>query len=224
MAFEIQFPDPNEADDDGLAAVGGNLSSDYLLSAYSQGIFPWFNEGDPILWWSPNPRMILYPDKFKCSGSLKQIIKKKVFTVKVDTNFEKVIRECATVERPGQKGTWITKDMTEAYINLHDEGYAHSVETYLDDTLAGGLYGVSLGKTFFGESMFHHVANASKVALYYLTELMQKWNFQFIDVQQSTDHMRRLGAVDVDRSEFLMLLKESVSIPARRGKWKMESL
>lgn len=223
MALEIQFPDPEQADDDGLIAAGGDLSQDFILAAYSQGLFPWFNEGDPLLWWSPNPRMILYPYKFKCSKSLKRILNTKMFSVRIDTNFEQVIQECAIMKRFEQNGTWITKEMQSAYINLHHEGYAHSFETYFEGKLVGGLYGLSLGKAFFGESMFYHVNNASKVALYHLTELMLKWEFNFIDVQQSTSHLRSMGAEDVDRTKFLKMLKESLKFQSRKGKWNMNT-
>ncbi len=222
MAFEIQFPDPNQSDDEGLIAVGGNLSKEFLLAAYSQGLFPWFNEADPILWWSPNPRMVLYPHNFKCSKSLRQVLKKKLFTVKIDTNFNKVIEACAKVKRNKEQGTWITKDMQKAFINLHQEGYAHSVETYLNEKLVGGLYGISLGKAFFGESMFYSVDNASKVALFYLVELMKKWDYWFIDVQQSTKHLRSLGAKEIDREDFLKTLKACLSHSTKKGPWKMQ--
>ncbi len=221
MAFEVQFPDPNQADDDGLVAIGGNLSTEFLLAAYTQGLFPWFNEGNPILWWSPNPRMVLYPHKFKCSKSLKQILNKKMFTVKLDTHFDQVIRECATIRRTNQKGTWITKEMSDAYIGLHLEGFAHSFETYFEEKLVGGLYGLSLGKAFFGESMFYKLTNASKVALFYLCEYAKTNNFDFIDVQQSTTHMRSLGAEDIPREAFLDMLKNSLKHPTRKGKWKL---
>jgi leucyl/phenylalanyl-tRNA--protein transferase len=221
MAFEVQFPDPNEADDDGLVAIGGNLSTEFLLAAYSQGLFPWFNEGNPILWWSPNPRMVLYPDKFKCSKSLKQILNKKMFTVKVDTHFDSVIRECATIRRTNQKGTWITKEMSDAYVGLHQEGFAHSFETYFGEKLVGGLYGLSLGKAFFGESMFYKLTNASKVALFYLCEYAKTNNFDFIDVQQSTEHMHSLGAEDIPRKAFLHMLEKSLKYPTLKGKWRL---
>lgn len=221
MAIEIQFPDPNQADDEGLIAIGGNLSKEFLLAAYSQGLFPWFNEGDPILWWSPNPRMVLYPQKFRCSRSLRQVLKKKLFTIKIDNNFSQVIEQCAIIKRRDHPGTWITKDMQKAYINLFSEGYAHSVEAYLGEKLVGGLYGISLGKAFFGESMFYTVDNASKVALYFLVELMKKWEYWFIDVQQSTKHMRSLGAQDIDREEFLKVLNDCLKHKTKKGPWKM---
>jgi leucyl/phenylalanyl-tRNA--protein transferase len=219
MAFEIQFPDPNEAEDDGLVAVGGNLSMEFLLSAYSQGIFPWFNEGEPLLWWSPNPRMVLFPNNFRCSSSLQQSLKSQKYNIKIDEKFEDVIQNCAEVKRRGQTGTWITNDMIEAYFKLHQEGYAHSVETYKGKRLVGGLYGVSLGKAFFGESMFYKERDASKIALFHLNELMLSWDFHFIDVQQSTSHLRSLGAVDIQRKQFLFLLKNALVYSTKKGKW-----
>jgi leucyl/phenylalanyl-tRNA---protein transferase len=222
MALEIVFPDPNLADEDGLLAVGGSLSAEFLIAAYSQGLFPWFNDGEPILWWSPDPRMVLFPKEFVCSASLLQKIRSRRFFVKTDENFDAVIRNCAEIGREGQQGTWITNEIIEAYSNLHNIGIAHSVETYLDGDLVGGLYGVSLGKAFFGESMFHKVSDASKVALYYLSKLLIQWDFHFIDVQQSTKHLKSLGARDLPREEFLKLLKESLKYPAIKDKWKHE--
>ena len=219
MEYDIQFPDPNQAEDDGLVAVGGELSPEYLLSAYSQGIFPWFNEGEPILWWSPNPRMILYPPKFKRSASLKQKLRNQSFTVKFDTCFREVMQHCAEVERRNQSGTWITKDMIEAYSRLHEEGFAHSVETYHKGKLVGGLYGISLGRVFFGESMFYQVTDASKIALAALCDKLVEWEFHFIDVQQSTPHLKSLGGEDVPREEFLKQLAEALKFPAEQGRW-----
>ena len=221
MAFEIQFPDPNEAEDDGLVAIGGNLSMEFLLSAYSQGIFPWFNEGEPLLWWSPDPRMVLFPKDFKCSNSLRQTLKSQKYTIRIDENFEDVIHSCAEIKRKGQSGTWITRDMIRAYSSLHKEGYAHCVETYCENRLVGGLYGVSLGKAFFGESMFYKERDASKIALFYLNELMLSWDFHFIDAQQSTHHLRSLGAVDVPRENFLNLLKKALAYPSVNKKWSL---
>jgi leucyl/phenylalanyl-tRNA--protein transferase len=222
MALEIVFPDPDQADDDGLIAVGGNLSVEFLTAAYSQGLFPWFNDGEPILWWSPNPRMVLFPKEFVCSKSLLQKIKSQQFVVKMDENFSDVIRNCAEIGREGQTGTWISKDIIKAYIDMHALGFAHSVETFQDGVLVGGLYGVSLGKAFFGESMFHKVTDASKVALYYLSKLMVKWEYHFIDVQQSTRHLRSMGAKDLPREIFLKLLKESLKYPTNKEKWKLD--
>jgi len=219
MNSPVQFPDPNLAEAEGLVAMGGNLSSDFLLSAYSQGLFPWFSEGEPILWWSPDPRMILFPDRFKISASLRQTIRRNLFTLKVDHDFGSVIRNCADVRREGQSGTWITDDMIEAYSNLHKEGYVHSFGTYQEGKLVGGLYGVSLGKAFFGESMFYLVRDASKFALYHLVMFAQSHNFHFIDVQQSTSHLRSLGAVDISRADFLKRLNKSLSFPTMKSRW-----
>jgi leucyl/phenylalanyl-tRNA--protein transferase len=170
---EIYFPDPRYASKEGLVAVNGDLSPERVLFAYSIGIFPWYGKDEPILWWSPDPRMVLYLDKFKVHRSLKKIIKKGIFEVKFDTNFEEVIKMCANIKRKHENSTWILPEIIEAYTKLHHLGFAHSVETYLDGELVGGLYGVSIGKMFSGESMFSKVSNASKVALYYLVEKLR---------------------------------------------------
>lgn len=222
MEYEFQFPDPNLAEDDGLVAVGGELSTGCLLSAYAQGLFPWFSEGEPILWWSPNPRMVLYPDKFKKSKSLDQKIRSGNFSVRIDTNFKAIMKNCAGAKRKNQSGTWITAEMISAYQKLHDLGYAHSVETYLDDKLVGGLYGISLGRVFFGESMFHNVTDASKLALATLCDLMSEWDFLFIDVQQSTNHLKSLGAEDIERNKFLIKLNEALEYPTIKRKWTLK--
>jgi leucyl/phenylalanyl-tRNA--protein transferase len=214
------FPDPGKADPEGLLAIGGDLSVDTLIKAYSLGIFPWYSKEMPILWWCPDPRMVLFPQKFKVSKSLRQTIRQKKYTVKIDENFEKVIKNCALSKRKGQEGTWITNEMKQAYIRLFKEGYAHSFETYYNNELVGGLYGVSLGRTFFGESMFYKMTDASKVALYYLIERLKKWNFYFIDAQQSTKHMKMLGAEEISREEFLRILKVSLNESTIRGNWK----
>jgi len=216
---EIWFPDPYKAPKDFPLAVGGDLSPDRLLFAYSLGIFPWYSEGEPVLWWSPDPRMVLFPENLKISRSLKKVLKNKGFEIRFDTDFERVIKMCATVKRPGQEGTWLTEEMINAYIKLHKLGYAHSVETYLNGELVGGLYGVSIGKTFFGESMFHTVSDASKVAFVHLVRKLKEWDFDMIDCQQSTPHMARFGAVDIPRKEFLDKLKESIKKPSIVGKW-----
>ncbi|MDQ7055667.1 MAG: leucyl/phenylalanyl-tRNA--protein transferase [Persephonella sp.] len=164
--------------------MGGDLSPERLIFAYSLGIFPWYSEGEPILWWSPDPRMVLFPQNLKVSRSLKKILKKNIFQIEFDTEFERVINMCASVKRKGQTGTWITPEMVEAYTQLHRLGFAHSVEVYKDGELVGGLYGVSLGGVFFGESMFHTVPDASKVAFVHLVERLKQWNFDMIDCQQ----------------------------------------
>jgi leucyl/phenylalanyl-tRNA--protein transferase len=216
---KIIFPDPEKADQDGLLAVGGDLSVNTLINAYSHGIFPWYTEDTPILWWCPDPRLVLFPHKFKPSKSLMQVINQKKFSVKIDTCFKSVIENCALVNRKGQKGTWITKDMKESYIKLHEEGYAHSVETFHNKILVGGLYGVSLGKAFFGESMFYKMTDASKVALYYLVEKLKNMNFYFIDAQQPTPHLRSMGAEEIPRKKFFGLLKSALEEPTIKGRW-----
>ena len=213
------FPSPETADPDGLLAVGGDLTTERLLEAYKNGIFPWYVENSPILWWSPDPRMILFPENFIVSDSLRRLINKKKFVVKFDQDFDKVIQHCAKVTRKHEDGTWITKDMIQAYCALYEEGVAHSVETYLDGKLVGGLYGVSLGKAFFGESMFHLMKDASKVALYYLVNKLKTWDFHFIDAQIETDHLLSLGAELVPRSDFLVLLHKAMMAETRNGRW-----
>ena len=213
------FPDPMLANEDGLLAVGGDLSPERLLNAYSYGIFPWFNEGEPILWYALNPRMVLFPNRFKVSKSLRKTVKSNKFQIKFDTQFEEVIEACAVVSRNGQQGTWINSQMKEAYIELHKLGFAHSVETYLNDELVGGLYGVALGKAFFGESMFHKVTDASKVAMYHLIMKLKSWDFQIIDAQQSTAHLKSLGAEEISLTEFLEHLDNAIDEDAHVGKW-----
>lgn len=219
LTGKIIFPDPGLANGDGLLAVGGDLSPERLLLAYSNGIFPWYSVGDPILWWSPDPRMVLFPDKFKVSKSLKQTLRTKNFEVRFDTAFEEVIDNCSKVPRFGQGGTWITKEMKEAYIHLHRLGFAHSAETYFDGKLAGGLYGISLGKAFFGESMFYKERDASKIALYFLVEKLKGWDFLFLDAQVETAHLKRLGAENISRNTFLELLKKALQYPTIKNKW-----
>jgi len=216
---KLIFPDPHLARDDGMLAVGGDLSAGRLVLAYSNGIFPWYSEGDPILWWSPDPRMVLFPDKFQVSKSLKQSLKHKNFDVKFDTAFKEVIDQCSKAPRFGQGGTWITTEMKEAYIRLHLLGVAHSAETYLNGKLAGGLYGVSLGKAFFGESMFYTERDASKVALFYLINKLRDWGFHFIDAQVETAHLKRMGAENIPRTEFLELLRNALQYPTIKNKW-----
>jgi leucyl/phenylalanyl-tRNA--protein transferase len=217
MAHE--FPEPGLANEDGLLAAGGNLEVPTLIKAYSSGIFPWYSEGSPILWWSPDPRMVLFPGKMKISKSLDQSIRNRNYEVLFDAGFEAVIKQCASIPRKGQAGTWITKDMIEAYVKMHREGYAHSVEVYTENQLVGGLYGLSLGGIFFGESMFHRVRDASKIALFHLIELLAGRDFDLIDVQQSTEHLRRLGAEDIPRAKFLEILRDSLKKVTLRGNW-----
>jgi leucyl/phenylalanyl-tRNA--protein transferase len=213
------FPDISLAGEDGLLAAGGSLDIPVLLEAYSKGIFPWYAEGSPILWWSPDPRMVLFPENFKVSKSLEQTLRKKHFEISMDSRFNDVIRQCSKVHRSGQDGTWITEDMTNAYIRLHEEGYAHSVEVFAEGELVGGLYGVSLGGAFFGESMFHLQKDVSKVALHHLVDFASRNNFSLIDAQQSTPHLISLGAEEIPRSRFLGLLQKALSIDTIKGSW-----
>ncbi len=214
------FPPPDYADASGLVAVGGDLTSERLLEAYRVGIFPWYSADQPILWWSPDPRFILELEEFKISRSLRKTLNKRVFQVTFDRAFEDVIHACANTARAGQSGTWITREMEEAYIHLHGLGFAHSVETWFRAELVGGLYGISLGKAFFGESMFYRKTDASKVALATLVAQLKSWDFHFIDAQMTTDHMVSLGAKEISRRIFLKRLRSALRHPTRRGKWR----
>jgi len=216
----FQFPDLDQADESGLLAMGGDLSIERLKFAYSKGIFPWYQKGMPILWWSPDPRMVLFPEKMIISHSLKQSIKKQQFTVTIDTAFEQVIKNCSETPRKGENGTWITREMKMAYTNLHKAGYAHSAEAWLDGELVGGLYGVAIGKVYFGESMFHHVANASKVAFYHLVEKLSSWNFKIIDAQVYTNHLESLGGELIPRSKYIQILESALLIEDIPGSWE----
>ena len=222
LVEDMVFPPPDYADPSGLIAVGGDLSSERLLEAYRVGIFPWYSDDQPILWWSPDPRFILEPDEFKVSRSLQKTLQRKLLQVTFDRVFEEVIAACATVPREAQRGTWITPEMHDAYIKLHGLGFAHSVETWLGGKLVGGLYGVSLGKAFFGESMFHHETDASKVALATLVEKLKSWGFHFIDSQMTTEHMISLGAKEIPRRIFLKRLQSALRHSTKRGKWHIE--
>jgi leucyl/phenylalanyl-tRNA---protein transferase len=223
LVDEPIFPPPDYADPSGLLAVGGDLSNERLLEAYRLGIFPWYSDDQPILWWSPDPRLVLDPEDFKIPRSLRKILQKGVFQVTFDHAFEQVIQACAVVPRAAQNGTWITEEMQKAYINLHGLGYAHSVESWFGGKLTGGLYGVSLGKAFFGESMFHLKTDASKVALATLVEKLKSWDFHFIDSQMTTEHMVRLGAKEVPRRIFLKRLQSALRHSTRRGRWRIDT-
>lgn len=205
---ELYFPPVEQADENGLLAIGGDLSSERLLLAYRSGIFPWFSEDDPVCWWSPDPRFVLFPPEIKISKSMQQVIKKKQFRFTSNTAFEQVITGCQNVYREGQDGTWITDEMKAAYIQLHKAGFAHSAEAWLNDRLAGGLYGIRLGNVFFGESMFSHFSNASKFAFISYVQQLQKENVQLIDCQLHTRHLESLGAVMISRPAFISLLQQ----------------
>jgi len=210
------------AEREGLLAVGGDLSLPRLILAYKKGIFPWYSEYDPIIWWSPDPRLVLYPDRMKVSRSLKKILRQGRFQVTLDLAFDRVIRECAQVRTEVGQGTWLVEEMIQAYILLHQAGYAHSVEAWSDGKLAGGLYGVSLGACFFGESMFTRVSNASKTAFVTLVRQLEKWRFDLVDCQVRTDHLIRLGAEEIPRKKFLKGLEKSLTIKTRRGRWRLD--
>ena len=213
------FPSPEYAEEDGLLAVGGDLSEERLLRAYSEGIFPWYSEETPILWWSPDPRLILLPEELRVSRSLRQTIKRGVYHVTMDKAFGEVIGNCASIHRKEGEGTWITAEMMSAYVRLHDSGFAHSVESWYGGELAGGLYGVSLGGVFFGESMFVKRRDASKVAFVKLVQQLREWGFQLVDCQITTGHLKSFGAREVPRLEFMNRLREALKRPQRHGRW-----
>ena len=218
------FPEVERAlaEPNGLLAAGADLSLPRLLEAYRNGIFPWFSQDQPILWWSPDPRMVLFPAKLKVSRSLARTLRNANFEVRADTAFDAVVEGCRQPRR-GESGTWITEEMAKAYGNLHRAGFAHSVETWLDGKLVGGLYGVALGRAFFGESMFARVSDASKVALVALARQLQHWGFGVIDCQMNTAHLASLGASEIPRAEFTRRLRELVHYPPVPVPWRLES-
>jgi leucyl/phenylalanyl-tRNA---protein transferase len=209
----IAFPPVEQAEADGLLAVGGDLSPARLVHAYSLGIFPWYGPGSPILWWSPNPRMVLFPSELHVPRSLRKHLQRQTFTVTLNQAFDQVIAACARTERADGVGTWIVPEMECAYCLLHAAGMAHSVEVWQAGQLVGGLYGVALGRIFFGESMFHTRANASKVALVHLTRHLLERGYLMLDCQQATAHMRRFGAREIQRREFMAILNEGLALP-----------
>lgn len=213
------FPPVYLAEKNGLLAIGGDLSEERLLQAYRQGIFPWYAQGDPILWWSPEPRTVLYPDRFVISRTLRKVLKRNLFNITFDYAFSKVIAGCASVHTEKHADTWIVEEMGEAYIRLHERGYAHSVEAWADGILAGGLYGVAMGRCFFGESMFTQKPNASKVAFAVLVRYLKSRGFHLIDCQMKTDHLMRFGAVEIPRKTFIKELTHALSVSEPAGKW-----
>lgn len=216
-----KFPDVSLAleEPNGLLAIGGDLSPERLLSAYRHGVFPWFNPGEPILWWSPNPRAVLFPDKLKISRSLRKTLNKKIFTVTTDLVFDEVVAACAA-PRLKQQGTWITGDMRIAYGKMYELGHAHSVECWQNNTLVGGLYGMAIGQVFFGESMFSTEKDASKVALVYLADKLKGWSYQLIDCQVPSEHLSQLGAEHMLRDQFCHLLEDLTARPPSVNAWK----
>jgi len=213
------FPPAEEAEADGLLAVGGDLKKGRLLAAYRQGIFPWYEVGQPILWWCPDPRLVLFPEELKISKSLRKVIRKKEFEIRFDSSFVDVIKACAEVRTERGKGTWIIPEMQQAYTELHREGYAHSVETWLNGELVGGLYGISLGQCFFGESMFSTVNDSSKASLVALAEFSKKVGIKIIDCQMTTKHLLSLGAREIKRQFFLRRLNQYLEKPDIKGSW-----
>ncbi len=221
LTRQLAFPDPELAED-GLLAVGGDLSVGRLMLAYRHGIFPWYSEGEPILWWSPDPRMVIVPQRFHTSKRLLRVLKQQKFRFTLDTVFADVIRGCAETRRRHERGTWITPDMIEAYVRLHEAGYAHSVEAWQEETLAGGLYGLSFGACFFGESMFTRATDASKAALTAFVHQCVRWDIQLIDCQLPNPHLRRLGALEMPRHEYLRLLESLAQRATLRGSWRFD--
>lgn len=215
----LVFPPPQLAREDGLLAVGGDLSIPRLLLAYQTGIFPWYSPGESILWWAPDPRLVLFPDEFHLSRRLTRKVRQNLFEVTMDEAFADVIRQCAHTRLQEDQGTWLDEAMIAAYCTLHELGYAHSVECWRQGELAGGLYGVSLGKTFFGESMFSKETDSSKVALAGLVRQLMAWDYDMIDCQVGTGHLMSLGAREISAADFMQLLEQSLAQPTRRGKW-----
>jgi leucyl/phenylalanyl-tRNA--protein transferase len=221
---DLRFPPAELASPEGLLAVGGDLRAERLLEAYRHGIFPWYNPGQPILWWSPDPRAVLFPAKLRVSRSLGKTLRRKRFEVTLDSAFRDVMLHCAEPrdDRPGH-GTWITPEMIEAYCVLHQRGLAHSVESWLDGKLVGGLYGVALGSVFFGESMFSRETDASKVAFVQLVRQLELWGFALVDCQLPSAHLSSLGAEEIRRREFLERLDQALQQPGRPGHWRFEA-
>ena len=220
---DLSFPHPELANEDGILAIGGDLSIERLLIAYNNGLFPWYNPDDPILWWSPDPRFVLFPEELKIAKSMRSYFNQKKFDVTFDKDFEQVIRHCKNQKREGQGGgTWISEDMVQAYCNLHLAGYAHSVEVWNGQDLAGGLYGISLGKVFYGESMFSKKSNASKVGFITLVKYLTAKGYQLIDCQQETQHLKSLGGRSISRKAFLKLLDNNQDAMTVPGSWNKE--
>lgn len=222
LSDEISFPPPELARDDGLLAVGGDLCPERLVLAYASGIFPWTCGPGPILWWCPAPRFVLLPHELHVGRSLRKQQRRAPYRLSLDEAFPTVIRACASVPRPGQRGTWIDADMQAAYIRLHELGLAHSVEAWEGDTVVGGLYGVALGSVFFGESMFAHRPDASKLAFAALVQQLRAWGFTLVDCQIHTEHLERFGAREIELPEFLARLEDGVDRPTRRGPWRFD--
>jgi leucyl/phenylalanyl-tRNA--protein transferase len=220
---DLHFPPVDLSTPEGLLAVGGDLRPERLLEAYRHGIFPWYSDDQPILWWSPDPRTVLFPEKLHVSRSMKRSLRPGLFSVTLDRRFRDVMQQCAGPRSQyPDGGTWITAEMLEAYTRLHELGYAHSVETWQEEQLVGGLYGVALGGAFFAESMFTRTSDASKVALVSLVRQLQAWGFRMMDCQQSSPHITALGAEVIPRRDFLNHLTEALILPERHGRWQFD--
>jgi leucyl/phenylalanyl-tRNA---protein transferase len=215
---DLVFPSPTKANDDGLLAIGGDLAPERLLMAYEMGIFPWFNPDDPVLWWSPDPRCVLFLDQLRVSKSMRNVLNQKQYTVSVDQQFSKVLDGCSTAPRK-ENGTWISDEIKQAYLEVHALGMAHSVEVWKENELVGGLYGVSLGNAFFGESMFSMESNASKIGLVYFARALQSWGMEWMDCQIMNPHLKSLGAVEIPRREFLNNLEAALKLKTKKGSW-----
>ncbi len=220
---ETQFPSPNSASEEGLVAVGGEITTKRVLSAYRQGIFPWYSEDQPVLWWSPEPRAILYPDEIKISRSLKKTLRHSNLSITADTVFSEVVKACAGPRTQSPTGgTWITDKMIQTYNRLHQLGYGHSIEVWNEERLVGGLYGLSLGAAFFGESMFSHQTDASKLALVYLARFSESSGIDFIDCQLPTDHLTSMGAINISRKEYLRMLETALKHQDHTKYWQLD--
>lgn len=220
LTRDLVFPPPEGASADGLVAVGGDTRPERLVLAYSQGIFPWPHQGLPLLWFSPDPRFIIRFDHAQIGRSLRKRVRARPYEIRVDTAFEDVLAGCSSTPRPGQDGTWITDEIRTGFLALHDRGIAHSIEAFQDGALVGGLYGVSIGKSFCGESMFAHADDASKIAMVSLLGNLASWGFHFVDCQVHTEHLSRFGGEPVPRAQFLELLRQAVAEPTRTGPWR----
>lgn len=222
LPLQPEFPPPELAEPSGLLAIGGDLSVERLVLAYRTGIFPWYGPEQPILWWSPDPRMVLEVDELHVGRSLRKRVRRGDYRITLDTAFRAVVEACAATPRPGQEGTWIVDEMIEAYVALHEAGVAHSVEAWRDGRLVGGLYGVSVGATFAGESMFARASDASKVAFVHLVRQLERWGIRMVDAQMHTEHLARFGAHEVPRAWFLEQLQQLLQVPDRRGPWRFD--
>ena len=216
--LECALREPN-----GLLCAGGDLTPQRIVLAYMSGIFPWYSPGEPILWWSPDPRMVLFPAEFRLSRSLRKTLRQGNFEVRLDSRFKAVIKACARIRRKGQAGTWITPEIQAAYGKLHELGYAHSVETWVDGKLAGGLYGIAIGKMFYGESMFSRATDASKIAFAHLVRFLAEQEYGLIDCQMNTSHLASLGAREIPRAEFLARLRKLTVMPPLCGRWPVDA-